>query len=260
MEPPTPTAQPPAAATAHGQRPLAGARCLACDYLLEGLPTPTCPECGRPFDPDDPGSYFPPWFRSRLAHRLSRRWAAPPPLWQLAGYVLLLWLLWPTPDRRRLPFDSLGDPKQLFAAGLAPGFALSWILRDWAVGRWGDLHGNGRRVAWWKWWTGPMCVVVLCMVWALGPWASPTFIASYPALQAKAKAVLATGKAENKGQIVGLLGFLRIAPVGKGVKFESREVWSWSGHVASLVYDPTGEQCRSHHVYSVWGDWCWREY
>jgi hypothetical protein len=28
-------------------------RCLGCGYILDGLPEPRCPECGRGFDPDD---------------------------------------------------------------------------------------------------------------------------------------------------------------------------------------------------------------
>ena len=32
-------------------------RCLDCAYILDGLPEHRCPECGRPFDPDDPDSY-----------------------------------------------------------------------------------------------------------------------------------------------------------------------------------------------------------
>jgi hypothetical protein len=34
-------------------------RCLGCDYILDHLPEPRCPECGRPFDPTDPATY---WF------------------------------------------------------------------------------------------------------------------------------------------------------------------------------------------------------
>ena len=34
------------------------ARCLGCGYLLEGLPENRCPECGREFDPGNPGSYM----------------------------------------------------------------------------------------------------------------------------------------------------------------------------------------------------------
>jgi hypothetical protein len=32
-------------------------RCLKCDYLLRGLDSRTCPECGQAFDPADPGTY-----------------------------------------------------------------------------------------------------------------------------------------------------------------------------------------------------------
>ncbi len=34
-------------------------RCLGCGYILDGLPEPRCPECGRGFDPADPHSYGP---------------------------------------------------------------------------------------------------------------------------------------------------------------------------------------------------------
>ena len=32
-------------------------RCLRCGYVLENLPTNTCPECGQDFDFNDPDSY-----------------------------------------------------------------------------------------------------------------------------------------------------------------------------------------------------------
>ncbi len=32
-------------------------RCLGCGYVLEGLPEPRCPECGRPFDLNNPATY-----------------------------------------------------------------------------------------------------------------------------------------------------------------------------------------------------------
>ncbi len=31
-------------------------RCRQCGYLLRGLTEPRCPECGRPFDPEDPNT------------------------------------------------------------------------------------------------------------------------------------------------------------------------------------------------------------
>ena len=44
------------------------ARCLSCGYLLRGLPTPVCPECGRAFDPTDASTYDlrPPHWRRRV--------------------------------------------------------------------------------------------------------------------------------------------------------------------------------------------------
>src|SRR5687768_12954167 len=30
--------------------------CWECNYSLQGLATPRCPECGRPFDPADPAT------------------------------------------------------------------------------------------------------------------------------------------------------------------------------------------------------------
>jgi hypothetical protein len=32
-------------------------RCLGCGYILDGLPEPRCPECGRGFDPSEPATY-----------------------------------------------------------------------------------------------------------------------------------------------------------------------------------------------------------
>jgi len=31
--------------------------CLGCSYVLDGLPENRCPECGRPFEPDDPTTF-----------------------------------------------------------------------------------------------------------------------------------------------------------------------------------------------------------
>ncbi len=32
-------------------------RCLDCGYILDHLPEPRCPECGRTFDPEDPRTF-----------------------------------------------------------------------------------------------------------------------------------------------------------------------------------------------------------
>jgi hypothetical protein len=33
-------------------------RCWGCGYILNGLPEPRCPECGRRFDPNNPATYI----------------------------------------------------------------------------------------------------------------------------------------------------------------------------------------------------------
>jgi hypothetical protein len=48
-------------------------RCLACGYILDHLPEPRCPECGRPFDPGDPTTFArgaPRGWLSSVAHAL----------------------------------------------------------------------------------------------------------------------------------------------------------------------------------------------
>ncbi len=39
------------------QTPAQPKRCLGCGYILDGLPEPRCPECGRGFDPEDSATY-----------------------------------------------------------------------------------------------------------------------------------------------------------------------------------------------------------
>lgn len=57
--------------------------CRKCDYQLTGLSENRCPECGRPFDPGKPGTYY----HTRY-HRILRRWFR-----RLAYLTLLVALL-----------------------------------------------------------------------------------------------------------------------------------------------------------------------
>ena len=45
-------------------------RCLGCGYILDGLPEPVCPECGRIFDPVSPETDLPTLTRTALRHLL----------------------------------------------------------------------------------------------------------------------------------------------------------------------------------------------
>lgn len=51
--------------------------CFGCDYILDHLTEPRCPECGRGFDPLDPGTY-------RTGDQ--RPWAGAP--WVVAAFVV----------------------------------------------------------------------------------------------------------------------------------------------------------------------------
>jgi predicted amidophosphoribosyltransferase len=59
--------------------------CSNCGYVLDGLPENRCPECGRPFDPDDPRTF-------RTARSYNRwRWHVllrPSPLGYLLYFLL----------------------------------------------------------------------------------------------------------------------------------------------------------------------------
>ena len=45
--------------------------CISCDYPLAGLSS-RCPECGRPFDPNDPNTFAAQFRKTRRSQTLSR--------------------------------------------------------------------------------------------------------------------------------------------------------------------------------------------
>jgi len=82
--------------------------CLGCGHILDHLPEPRCPECGREFNPDNPRTFS-------SCQRTRRRWLRP------AGLILAAWPLvalaaiyanwisaWITLGHR--PRSSLDDP------------------------------------------------------------------------------------------------------------------------------------------------------
>lgn len=88
--------------------------CLACGYSLRNLPTPTCPECGRPFDPADPRTIG-------LGHPLRpwQRWLLRPTSWPtialpLLGTAALIYLSrWPhlSPEPPSVLLDEFHWPR-----------------------------------------------------------------------------------------------------------------------------------------------------
>lgn len=57
--------------------------CLKCWYVLDGLTSPRCPECGSPFDAESPRTYA---TQPRLAYQFSR-------MWPVAGIAMSFLLL-----------------------------------------------------------------------------------------------------------------------------------------------------------------------
>ena len=53
--------------------------CLGCGYILEWLPEPRCPECGREFDPWNRDTYGPPAVAGRVLHEVA--YGAIVPIW-----------------------------------------------------------------------------------------------------------------------------------------------------------------------------------
>ena len=67
------------------------ALCTGCNYALRGLSEPRCPECGRPFDPDD----FSTMNLGRPLNRVARFLLRPTGRWAYAGHaVVTAWGLW----------------------------------------------------------------------------------------------------------------------------------------------------------------------
>lgn len=126
-------------------------RCLGCGYWLDGLCQPRCPECGRSFDPLDPTTFLTGTERLKW-----RRWAQPPPLWNLAlAAVATLAIL----DDASKPL-----PPNFMMYLLGPFFVIGLAV-DYIV-RLGALRSDRRRAAgdrqphthrkFWRWFVLPM--------------------------------------------------------------------------------------------------------
>lgn len=108
-------------------------RCRRCRYPLQSVTTRRCPECGRPFDPDDPSTYRPDVDRPR--HPSILKIMAVIVLWQMAASLIV-------------------------AAGIFHDvFALLGIPWN-AVGTWAVIA----TIAGWVYIELPLAVIVLLMV------------------------------------------------------------------------------------------------
>ncbi len=101
--------------------------CRKCGYALRGLPSPTCPECGRPFDPLDERTFD----NNSRRRRRRRKWIA------LAALVVFL-LAGFAPRglyRANIVFTCVSCPES---------FTVHWV--ELAAPRWLPLRYPG-----WQW-------------------------------------------------------------------------------------------------------------
>ena len=112
------------------------AQCLGCGYLLRGLSTHACPECGRAFNPYDPGTYRVPIPRWGLGP-----WS--PPLWAgiIAGEIGLCALGYFAVISPECDYDGHGGAGLFIAAGPCI-FFLGAILGTAAFRTWGRIRAN----------------------------------------------------------------------------------------------------------------------
>lgn len=105
--------------------------CLNCGYVLDGLIGSRCPECGRPFDPGDAGSFRAPGQPRHPETRLEAflrhaRWVTVP--------LVATWVWFRVVDVRTWGFGSI----RCLAADVAAAamFGLGPAVLVWAGARW----------------------------------------------------------------------------------------------------------------------------
>jgi hypothetical protein len=94
-------------------------RCIDCDFDLERISEPRCPECGRGFDPQDGGTFIGPG-HTRFSRRLAQAPGWPMFVLAAAGAILLL-------DAGIGPGVSIG--RELMAVLVCIGFGLLFLIR-----------------------------------------------------------------------------------------------------------------------------------
>ena len=134
------------------------ANCLNCGYQLHGLPDPTCPECGRAFDFDDPSTYD-----SSDSPARWRKFAKPPSGIEctiLCVYSLINIAAFSGPAR----IEGLGASLLLITGSLFwPSMIAIYLKRVWACYRDRNRarHECVKQIRRRRWFVLPLCVLLL---------------------------------------------------------------------------------------------------
>lgn len=208
------------------------AQCHNCRYLLRGLPNPVCPECGQPFDPEDPDSYYNPARPKRsIMQRLIRVFTpdGPHSVADL-GWIVILTLVaifansWmPFIFRRENTLRSslmAGLPlTSVLLLGVIVDLVWRCHIRARARGTGNDriLRNFEEGRTRWRW---AIACVVIWSVTTLYPWpAYLRFYASWPSLQREAEALLAGEGNRPVWRRIGLYDVEMIYGMHKGIVF-----------------------------------------
>lgn len=237
--------------------------CLNCRYMLRGLESPVCPECGRQFDPSNPITY------THRSHRdICYRWIHPPRNWLryiLIGWAVVVLLLATDPGSPiyDVPSVLIAGPNYWVRSvptirlSLAMGFICLAIALQHAAMR--KLRKRSRKLGvappdspLMKWWWAPLCVSLVLSI-AVYSW--PIWIGfqlSRSSLEAVAKRQLAIGTGKLGRQNCGIysLDGVLIYPLEHDVAFLSVDGKRYSGFIYSP--DPTWERDFAHRLGKHW--------
>jgi hypothetical protein len=231
--------------------------CIGCGYQLRGLTERRCPECGRPFDPNDPRT-----FHTRATEDSVRQWLASPPGWPthaatvLAVLASLWWLRKPGDE-----FFNFWRP-----SAFVPWTVLGIIWSMRLALRWGELknkeslsrgtHGRAR-----SWLIVPLVFSITLLLTAASVPMSVAFWISRPAMDAIAQQAAKMPPGTTlPDQWIGLYRAKRIEVSSNGLQFlidDSGGLLDATG----FIYSPGGPPPDDKHNWYVhWGrNWyMWR--
>jgi hypothetical protein len=228
--------------------------CLDCSYPLQGLSHPTCPECGRAFDPADPatmnmGKPVAPWIP----------WVLGPIRWHVKAAIVAMALI--TFWFARVPGGELRVSKRALLVWAAVGAVwLVWPLLRWIIARrngWHRILTIGRTS---DFVVGAVIAVTLAAV-ALGWPLKTAFWLSRPSMQSLVREVERAGKTPGTDRRIGLYTATEIRRIPGGLKFTVNEVEPIrlrTGFVYLPNVNPNKKGWKSY-TYIGNGWWTWQE-